>query len=184
MRHPAFLIPLFLAAALSLAAATPCQPLTLIPALLAPAPGDVYLHEASADCTTIQVEVAGRDLANVFTLSFDVRYPIGLLTYDGYVIAPTLLHGSPRTPPLVLVQKRPTGVLQISMTRFAPDGGVSFGGEKGLLTLRFHRIGTGTGTIDFNQNVDSFVTEKVVSDSGVPVAARFGPGHGITFSTQ
>jgi hypothetical protein len=159
-------------------ASTTCAPLVVLPALATPQTGDIYLRGGTATCTTIEVEVAARNLDGLFTAGFDLRYPAALLKYEGYTGGPILAKGSPKTRPLFLVQNPSTGVLQVTMTRFAPDGDVAVQGRDTLLVLRFSGVAPGEGEIDFDQAADSPIAERIVNAAGVTVGASFGPGHG------
>jgi hypothetical protein len=161
------------------AATADCRPLSLHGALPNPRPGDLFLRPGAATCDEAQIEVAADALAGVFTASFDLRYPATLMKYTGFTVG-TLLQRTPvTTQPLCLVQESSPGVIEVTMTRFAPDHGVTAQGSETLLVLRFARVAPGSGGVDFNLDPSSPVAERIVDDSGSAVAARFGPGHGL-----
>jgi hypothetical protein len=163
-----------------LLAANPCTPLTLRPALASPQAGDLYLRAGTATCDSIEIEVTARDVAGLFTVSFDLGYPADLLKFDGYSQGPVLLQGPPRQTPFFLVKNPSPGVLQASMTRLSPDTSVAATGSAGILRLRFKRVASGTGTVDFLTGDSSAIAERVVDSQGQVVATRWTPGHGAT----
>lgn len=147
--------------------------------LATPQPGDVYLRPGTVGCDQAEVEVAADAVAGVFTVSFDLTYPAGIVKYTGYTLGTLLLRAPVASPPLCLVQEPSPGTLEVTMTRFAPDRGVTAGGIETLLVLKFDRVASGTGDADFNLDPSSHVAERVVDDAGSAAAARFGPGHGL-----
>lgn len=161
-------------------AADTCTPLSLRPALAAPQAGDLYLRAGTATCDSLEVEVTAKDVAGLFTVSFDLAYPADLLKYDGYAEGPVLLQGPPRQSPFFVVKNPSPGVLQASMTRLSPDTSVAATGSSGILRLRFRRVAGGTGTIDFLTGGTSAIAEQVVDSQGQVVATRWTPGHGAT----
>jgi hypothetical protein len=163
-------------------AATDCKPLSLHGSLANPRPGDLFLRPGTTTCDQAEVEVTADAVAGVFTASFDVRYPAALVKYTGFSVGPLLLRAPVANKPLCLVQESSPGTLQITMTRFAPDGGVSAEGLETLLVLQFARVAPGSGDVDFNLDPASPVAERIVDDAGGTVAARFGPGHGLKLS--
>jgi len=164
------------------AAVTNCKPLSLHGSLANPRPGDLFLRSGTTTCDQAEVEVTADAVAGVFTASFDLRYPAALVKYTGFSLGPLLLRAPVATKPLCLVQESSPGSLQVTMTRFAPDRGVSAEGGETLLVLKFARVAPGSGDVDFNLDPASPVAEKIVDDAGSAVAARFGPGHGLKLS--
>ena len=81
---------------------------------------------------------------------------------------------------MFLVRQSAPGILQLSMTRFAPDPAVAAEGSEGLVRLRFRRVAAGSAPIDFLGGAASIIAERVVDGQGQTVAARFGPDHGAT----
>ena len=124
----------------------------------------------------------GRGIEGAFTLAFDLRYPAGLLTYDGHATGALLEQGSPRTQPLYLVRASAPGAIAVTLTRFAPDPPAGAGGDAVILTLRFRKAGAGTGTIDFDSAPSSATAEQVLGADGAARNARFGPGHGAALT--
>jgi len=164
------------------AAATNCRPLSLHGSLANPRPGDLFLRAGTTTCDQAEVEVAADAVAGVFTTSFDLRYPAALVKYTGFSVGPLLLRSAVATKPLCLVQESSPGSIQVTMTRFAPDRGVSAEGSETLLVLNFARVAPGSGDVDFNLDPASPVADRIVDDAGGMVAARFGPGHGLKLS--
>jgi hypothetical protein len=156
-----------------------CRPLMLHGALPNPRPGDLFMAPGATTCDQAEVEVTADAIAGVFTISFDMRYPATLVKYSGFTVGPLLQRAPVATTPLCLVQEPVPGMLQITMTRFAPDRGVSASGSEVLVVLRFARVAPGSGDVDFNLDPASSVPERIVDDAGSAVAARFGPGHGL-----
>ena len=161
------------------ASVTDCRPLSLHGALANPRPGDLFLRPGEVTCDQAQIEVAVDAVAGVFTASFELRYPATLVKYTGFTVGPLLQRTPVTTQPLCLVQESSPGVLEVTMTRFAPDRGVAAQGSETLLALRFTRVAPGSGDVDFNLDPASPVAERIVDDAGAAVAARFGPGHGL-----
>lgn len=160
----------------------PCAPLAIRAGLAAPQAGDIYLRPGPATCDRAEVEVAGRGLAGVFTVSFAVRYPAALLRYEGYATGTMMARGSPATAPLYLVRTPAPGVVVVTMTRFAPDGGASADGDAAFLGLRFGRVAAGDATIDFDRASPGAAPMRILGAAGETIAARFGPGHGASVS--
>ena len=126
------------------------------------------------------MEIAAHALQGIFTVAFDVAFPAALLRYEGYSMGPLLVRGPPRQAPMVLVRQSGPGVLQVSMTRFAPDPAVAAQGSEGLVRLRFSRVAKGSAPFDFISGGASAIPERVVDGQGQVVEARFGPDHGAT----
>lgn len=166
----------------SAGAAGPCAPLAAAPTLAAPQTGDLYLRAGAATCDRIAVEVVGRGIEGAFTLAFDLRYPADLLTYDGHAPGALLEQGPPRTQPLYLVRAFGPGAIAATLTRFAPDSPAGAEGDAVILTLRFRKAGSGTGTIDFDTTPSSATAEQVLGADGAVRPARFGPGHGAALT--
>jgi hypothetical protein len=124
--------------------------------------------------------LTARDVARLFTLSFDLTYPADLLKYEGYSEGAVLLQGPPRQAPFFLVQSPSPGVLQASMTRLAPDTSVAATGSAGIVRLRFRKVASGTGVVDFLSGESSAIAERVLDSQGQIVATRWAPGHGAT----
>src|SRR5262245_8691351 len=165
-------------AALAAGAPAPCTPLAVRAALEEPKPGDVYLRPGGATCDRAEVEIAARGLTGVFTASFAVRYPAALLRYEGYATGTLMSRGDPATPPLYLVRTPSPGLLVVTMTRFAPDGGVSVEGDAAFLGLRFGRVARGEATVDFDAGPSGAASVRLIGASGETIAARSGPSHG------
>jgi hypothetical protein len=91
-----------------------------------------------------------------------------------------LVQGPPRQAPFFLVQNPSPGILLASMTRMAPDTSVAASGSAGILRLRFRKVASGTGTVDFLSGDTSAISERVVDSQGQIVATRWTPGHGAT----
>jgi hypothetical protein len=161
-------------------AADPCTPMSLRPALTSPQAGDLYLRAGTATCDSIEIELTAHDVARLFTVSFDLAYPADLLKYEGYSEGPVLVQGPPRQAPFFLVQNPSPGILLASMTRMAPDTSVAASGSAGILRLRFRKVASGTGTVDFLSGDTSAISERVVDSQGQIVATRWTPGHGAT----
>jgi hypothetical protein len=162
------------------AAGAPCTPLAVRAALQEPKAGDVYMQPGSATCERAEVEIAGRGLAGIFTASFTVRYPAALLRYEGYSTGTLLSRGDPATPPLYLVRTPGPGLLVVTMTRFAPDAGVSIEGDAVFLGLRFARLAAGVAGIDFDRGSVGVGPVRLLGAAGQTIAARAGPGHGAS----
>lgn len=160
------------------ATAAPCAPLAISAGLTQPKSGDIYLRPGPATCERVEVEVAGRGLEGVFTVSFSVRYPAALLRYEGYATGDMLSRGAPATAPLYLVRTPAPGVVVVTMTRFAPDSGASVAGDAVFLGMRFGRVAAGNATIDFD--TPGATTLRVLGAAGETIPARFGPGHGAS----
>jgi hypothetical protein len=150
------------------------------PRLAAPHAGDLFMRAASATCDTVEVEIAAHALQGIFTVAFDVAFPAALLRYEGYAQGPLLVRGPPRQAPMFLVRQSAPGVLQVSMTRFAPDPPVAADGSEGFVRLRFSRVAAGSAQVDFIAGAASAIPEKVVDAQGQVLQARFGPDHGAT----
>lgn len=158
--------------------AVPCTSLSFDRALQSPANGDVYLDESNSTCSTVDVAVVVSNLNGIFTASFDVAYPPGLLQYSSYTLGPLMLKGAPVNAPLVIVTES-AGSVQVTVTRFSPDPDVDAVGSEAMIYLRFARVGPGAGIIDFDTGVASSVGEVILDQSSPPVeSGSFAPGHG------
>jgi hypothetical protein len=155
-----------------------CAPPSFEAALSEPAATDIFLAPGAATCTNLEVEVAAHAISGLFTVSFDLRYPSGILKYEGKTPGPLMRQGSPKTAPVFLVQNPEPGILIVTLTRFARDGATTATASEALLTFHFSRAGAGSGTIDFETGPSSTIAEKVLDENGLVRPARFGPGHG------
>ena len=126
--------------------------------------------------------MVGHGLEGVFTVSFAVRYPAALLRYEGYATGDLVERGSPGTAPLYLVRTTAPGVIVVTMTRFAPDGGAPPAGDAVFLGLRFGRVAAGSATIDFDHDTAGATPTRLLGAAGETIAARFGPNHGASVS--
>jgi hypothetical protein len=154
-----------------------CTSLSFDRALSTPASGDVYLEQAAGTCSTIDISVIVNDLAGIWTVGFDLTYPAAIVQYQSYVVGPLLLKGGVASPLVVIVQPTATGV-RVSMSRVGSDPTVTAVGSESLITLRFSRVGAGTGLIDFDSSPTS-ISDVILDNSNPPVRSGvFGPGHG------
>jgi hypothetical protein len=155
-----------------------CTPPSFEPALTEPAASDIFLVPGAATCTNLEVEVAAHAISGLFTVSFDLRYPSGILKYEGKTPGPLMRQGSPKTAPVFLVHNPEPGLLIVTLTRFARDGAATATASEALMTFHFSRAGAGSGTIDFDTGPSSTIAEKILDENGLVRPARFGPGHG------
>jgi len=156
----------------------PCTNLSFTPAITTPAAGDVYLQGISSTCDSIDLSVVVSNLSGLFTVSFDLAYPAALLSYQSYFQGSVMLQESPVSTPMFIVSNPSPGTLQVTMTRLPPDGGVAVSGVGTLITVRFARVASGSGTVDFDSSLSSSVAETIYDSSHNLLAASFGPGHG------
>src|SRR6185436_336273 len=140
-----------------------CTALTFDRALSTLSNGDVYLDQASGTCSTIGVSVLVNNLADIWTVSFDLNFPSSLLSYASYTVGPLLLKGSPSMTPFVQVNQV-GGTVQVTMSRFFPDPPVNAVGSEALITIHFRRIVAGSGAIDFNTSATP-VNEVILDDA-------------------
>lgn len=157
--------------------AVPCTTLSFDRVLQTPADGDVYLDQSTGTCSTVDVGVVVTNLSGVFTAGFDIAYPANLLQYSSYTLGPLMQKDSPATAPLVIVTQS-GGTVQFSVTRFGPDPDVDAVGSEALIVLRFMRVASGAGAIDFDTSGTSAVGEVVLDQDGATRPASFAPGHG------
>jgi len=158
--------------------AVSCTPLSFDRALPTPANGDVYLDQSDSTCSTVDVGVMVSNLTGVFTASFDIAYPTGLLQYNSYTLGPLIQKGSPVNTPVVIATQA-GGTVQITMTRLNPDPDVDASGSEALIFLRFVRIASGAGVMEFDTSGASTVGEIILDQYGPPARpASFAPGHG------
>jgi len=153
-----------------------CTNLSFDRALMTPAGGDVYIDQAAGTCSTIDIAVLVDGLSGIWSVSFDISYPTGLLAYQGYTKGPLLLKGAPLYDPVVVVKTSGNDV-QVSMSRLRPDPPVGAVGSESLITLSFARLAAGSAAIDFDTGG---ISEIVLDDNSPPNVrpAVFGPGHG------
>jgi len=154
-----------------------CQDLEFQGALATPADGDVFLHEESASCTTVDVGVMVNSLTGIWTVGFDLVFPPAVVRFDGATVGPLLQQGSPTNPPALIVNST-SSEIQVSVSRLHPDPSVAAVGAVEVVHLRFSRVAAGSGVIDFDASSGSTVAETILDDSGNPRPASFGPGHG------
>ena len=151
-----------------------CTNLSFDRALATPAGGDVYLDQAGGTCSTIDIAVLVNNLTGIWSVSFDISYPTGLLTYQSYTLGPLLQKGAPLYPPVVVVKTSGNDV-QVTMTRFGSDPPVGATGSESLITLSFARVAAGSSAIDFDTGG---ISDIILDDNGIARPAVFGPGHG------
>jgi hypothetical protein len=155
-----------------------CTNLSFDRALTTPAGGDVYLDQAAATCSTIDIAVLVNNLTGIWSVSFDISYPTSLLAYQSYKLGPLLQKGAPLNTPLLVTVNTLGNDVQVLMTRFVPDPSVGAVGSESLITLSFARMAAGSAAIDFDTSVGSLVNERIIDDHGSTRPAVFGPGHG------
>jgi hypothetical protein len=156
-----------------------CTNLAFDRAMVTPGAGDIYMDQAASTCSSVDVVVLVSNLSGIFSVSFDLTYPINALQYQSYSLGPLMLKGNPTNQPFVLVSPLATGV-KVAITRLSPDSPVTATGSEALISLRFVRTGAGSGAFDFNTGVGDLVTETVLDD-GSPANARpavWTPNHG------
>jgi hypothetical protein len=154
-----------------------CTNLTFDRAMVTPGTGDVYMDQASSTCTTLDVVILVSNLSGIYTVGFDLKYPVAALQYQSYSIGPLMLKGNPSNVPFVQVTPLSTGI-QVAMTRLGSDPPVSATGSEALLSLRFVRTGSGSGAFDFNTDAGSTVSESVLDQNGNMRPAVWAPNHG------
>lgn len=151
-----------------------CTNLSFDRALTTPAIDDVYLDQAAGTCSTIDIAVLVDGLSGIWTVSFDISYPTGLLAYQSYTLGPLLQKGAPVNAPFVQVTTSGNDV-QVQMTRFNPDPPVGATGSESLITLSFARLAAGSAAIDFDTGG---ISEVILDDMSNVRPAVFRPGHG------
>lgn len=156
----------------------PCLSASFTPAIGAIVPGDVFLGEMTSTCTSVEVSVIVSDLSGIFTVGFDLSYPASVVRYDSYATGPLLFKNSPTNSPFFLVTNSGSGLLQVSATRLSPDAGVAAVGNEILMTLKFSKVASGTGAIDFNDGAGSQIAEVVLDENGTTRPASFQADHG------
>jgi hypothetical protein len=154
-----------------------CSPITFDRAIVSPVGGDVYMDTSTGTCSTIDIVILINGLSGIFTVSFDLNYPTSILDYQSYSLGPLILQGNPTKTPVVIVVPTAGGI-SVTATRLAPDGPVTATGSEAFLRLRFGRIASGSGPIDFDTSGGSHVSEAVIDNFGTALIASFGPGHG------
>jgi hypothetical protein len=154
-----------------------CTPLTFDRAMVTPAAGDVYMDESTATCSSIDIVILISNLSGIFTVSFDLTFPTALLDYQSYSLGPLILKGNPTNTPVVIVVPTASGI-SVTASRLAPDGSVTANGGEAFLRLRFGKVMSGTGPIDFDTSGGSHVSEVVIDENNKVAPASFGPGHG------
>jgi hypothetical protein len=155
----------------------PCMSISFTPAIATVSSGSVFLGELASTCTTVDVVVMVNDLSGIFTVGFDLSFPTSVLSYDSYTAGPLLQKGSPTNNPIFLFTKSP-GVIQVAASRVSPDPSVAAVGSEILMTLRFNKVASGTGAIDFNDAMSSAIDEVVLDENGFIRPASFQPDHG------
>ena len=151
-----------------------CTSLSFDRALATPASGDVYLDQAAGTCSTIDIAVLVNNLTGIWSVSFDISYPTGLLSYQSYTLGPLLQKGAPFYAPIVVVKTSGSDV-QVTMTRLHPDPPVGATGSESLITLSFARLAAGSASVDFDTGG---ISDIILDDNGISRPAAFGPGHG------
>ena len=155
-----------------------CLDLDFIKAIGTVNAGSVYLRRSNnLSCSIVEVEVAISNLSSIFTVGFDLTYPGAVVEYDSAILGPLLQKDTPTNPPFMIVTPG-AGNVMVSVTRLAPDPSIGAVGSEVLLTLKFRKVATGTGVIDFDSSGSSAVNEIVQDENGVTRPATFGPDHG------
>jgi hypothetical protein len=145
---------------------------------MAPSTGLVTLQTSSTPCGELNLDVVFTNITDIFTVGFDVTYPVGAFTFDGYSEGPLLKQGSPTLPPSFVVTHDPvSGRVSVWATRLGTNGTVSAAGSIVLMTLSFRALLPGQGPIVFDLS-SSPVQDQVLDDSnpGMPAAATFANG--------
>ena len=142
------------------------------------ATGTVTLQTYSNPCGELNLNVVFTGVSNIFTVGFDITYPSGTFSFNGFTQGPLLKQGSPATPPYFSVTETSPGRIAVFASRFSPDGSVSVTGETFLLTLRFTAVMIGQGPIAFDLS-STPVQEQVLNDSGGAVSVTFVNGSNL-----
>jgi len=143
------------------------------------ATGTVTFQTYSNPCGELNLNVTFTGISNIFTVGFDLTYPSGTFSFNGFTEGPLLKQGFPSTPPFFSVTETSPGRIAVFASRFSPDGSVSVAGETFLLTLRFRALMIGQGTIAFDLSGTSPVQDQVLDQNGNLVPATFVNGSNV-----
>jgi len=112
------------------------------------------------------LELVVRDLDGLYGLSFDLRYPSSVLSFEAAAEEDFLGQGGADTT--LQVAEQPTGNLVIGLSRLGRVPGASGSGV--VLSLEFRAVGNGGGTLSFDAN-------EAFDADGVPLpAVSWGAG--------
>ncbi|HEX7183335.1 MAG TPA: cohesin domain-containing protein [Thermoanaerobaculia bacterium] len=125
-----------------------------------PGSGISLASVASADPTTLILEVRANSVTDLYGLAFDLRYPGNLLQLVRTTQGPFLSGGTVQS-------SQGPGLLIMGISRLGDVAGATGSGV--LLTLEFRATAAGEGSFTFEQNT-------AVSSSGQPLS-------GLTWST-
>lgn len=139
------------------------------------ASGTIILQLSSASCGRLDLDVVFSGISNIFTVGFDITYPVEILSFDTYTTGPLLKQGLPATAPFFSVTELSPGRLAVFASRFSPDGEVDSAGASTLMTLRFRATALGQGPVVFDL-ASSPVEDQVLDDGGSGVPASFSNG--------
>lgn len=127
----------------------PASPVTTGGVSFSPAaPEDAAIAlRGSADGATLEIEVYAVGVDDLYGLSFELRFPAGLLRYES--------HGGGVFPSLE-AREAGAGRLLVGATHLGPVAGLAAGGA--IVVMRFAAIANGNGRFDFSgeEAFDSF----------------------------
>jgi hypothetical protein len=148
-----------------------CSLNTSFTAPASPSTGKVTLQTSSTPCGELNLDVVFTNITDIFTVGFDLTYPVGTFVFDGYSEGPLLKQGSPSlAPSFVVSHDSASGRVSVWASRLGTTGTVSASGSIVMMTLSFRALQPGQGSIAFDLS-SSPVQEQVLDDSSPPVAA-------------
>ncbi|HET8946608.1 MAG TPA: hypothetical protein VFQ07_06465, partial [Candidatus Polarisedimenticolia bacterium] len=87
-----------------------CTNLSFDRAMVTPGNGDIYMDQAASTCSSLDVVILVSNLTGIYTVGFDLKYPVGALQYQSYSLGPLMLKGNPSNVPFVQVTPLSTGI--------------------------------------------------------------------------
>lgn len=114
----------------------------------APATGIFLRRGGGSAGTRLEVEVRAAEVSGVFGLAFDLVFPPGLLSYQGFAGGDFL--GADGAETSLQVSDTGGGRLIVGATRLGQVGAMT--GSGGVLTLVFQATSIGTGALTFQDN--------------------------------
>lgn len=105
----------------------------------------VSLSRRGQSATTLTLDVQVNQVADLYGLSFDLRFPASALTFTGFSEGTVLNAGGNQTS--IQVVESPAGNLVVGITRLGAVAGVTGSGT--LLTLQFSAAASGNGALSF-----------------------------------
>lgn len=113
-------------------------------------PGTISLRSSPTGTDSrLVLELFAEEVADVYGVAFDLRYPTSVLEFDA-IVEETFLGSDGAADTTLQIAESPAGNLIVGLTRLGPVGGATGSGV--LLTLEFRVVSSGQGDLSFIGN--------------------------------